>query len=347
MIYKKLGYSELPVSVLSFGTMTFGADTDETEAHAILDIAVERGVNLIDTAELYPVPAKPETAGRAEAYIGSWLRKRRGRDKVVIASKVVGPPEEGEATHIRPGHARLDYENIRVAIDGTLKRLGTDYVDVYQLHWPSRSTNYFERLNYSHRPHEDGVPIEETLEALDRIRAAGKIRFFGVCNETPWGILEYLRLARERGLPRPVSIQNPYNLLNRSFEIGLSEVAIRESVGLFAYSVLAFGLLSGKYFRPGAPQGKAMNEPYFDRYSRPRSIQAARSYVEIAQRYGLNPAHVAIQFVARQPFVTTTILGASRRAQLEENLAALDLDLPAELLAEIDATYMEYQCVAP
>ena len=348
MIYRELGRTGEKVSVLSLGTMTFSCDTDKREAFAILDCACDRGINLIDTAELYPVPPRADSVGNAERYFGEWLQRRGKRSKVLVATKAVGPAEPGEGNYIRGGQARLDRKNLEEAIDGSLSRLRTDYVDLYQLHWPDRSTNYFQRLNYKHDASETPVPIEETLEALDAIHKAGKVRFFGVSNETPWGLLEYLRVARERALPRIVSIQNPYNLLNRSFEVGLAEIAARERVGLLAYSTLAFGILAGKYFQPNPPPGKVMTMPhYFHRYSSPRAWEAARHYVAVARKYGVDPGSAALAFVVSQPFVTSAIVGASVRAQLEKNLEVLDTTLPPELVSEIDALYEHYQCVAP
>jgi len=348
MEYRRLGRTDIEVSALCLGTMTFGYDTPEEEAHRQLDRARDAGVNFIDTAELYPVPPEAERAGRTEAIIGAWLASRRARSDVVVATKIVGPPEPNEGGFIRGGDTDLDRQSIHAAIDASLKRLGTDYVDLYQLHWPSRPANYFGRLHYRHDPEAEAVPILETLEALGGLRRAGKIRAFGVSNETAWGVMEYLRLAERHDLPRAAGIQNPYNLLNRSFEVGLAEVAHREDVGLLAYSPTACGALTGKYLDdPDAPGKMVTMKDYFFRYRSERHGQAVRDYVALARAYGLDPAQMAIAFARSRPFVTSVIVGASSLGQLEENLAAADIALPDDLVAALDAAYARHQCVAP
>jgi len=247
MELRTLGRTGLQVSLIGLGTMTFGEQNTESDGHAQLDYAVDHGVNLIDTSEVYAVPPRAETYGSTERIIGTWLRRSGKRQNVVLCSKVAGPGRALGVTHVRGGGNRLDRRNIVEAIDDSLRRLQTDYLDLYQVHWPDRSTNFFGRLDYEHVEQEDAVPIEETLEVLSELVQAGKVRYIGVSNETPWGLHRYLQLAHQGGLARLVSIQNPYCLLNRSFEIGLAEIALRENVGLLAYSPLGFGMLTGKY----------------------------------------------------------------------------------------------------
>ena len=345
MEYRPLGDTGIQVSVICLGTMTWGEQNTETEAHAQLDAALAAGVNFIDTAELYPVPPRGETQGRTEEYIGSWLRRRRRRDDVILATKVAGPGDW--VSHIRGG-PRLDRAGVRSALEGSLRRLGTDYVDLYQVHWPARQTNFFGRLGYEHRAGADGVPIEETLAALGELVAEGRVRHVGISNETPWGLMRYLQAAREAGLPRVVSIQNPYSLLNRSFEVGLAEMAIRERTGLLAYSPLGFGVLSGKYLGGARPAGARLTLfSRFDRYSGAAGEQATAAYVALAREHGLDPAQMALAWVHRQPFVTSTIIGATDLAQLAANIASAELDLPPEVLAGIEAIHAAHPNPCP
>jgi len=315
--------------------MTWGEQNNEAEAFAQLDYALERGVNLIDTAELYAIPPRAETFGATERIIGRWLHARRCRARVVIASKVCGPTDW--CPHIRHGKARLNREQITAACDASLKRLRTDYIDLYQVHWPERKTNYFGRRGYRPEDDADATPIEETLDALGRLVEAGKVRCIGVSNETPWGVMRYLWHAERAGLPRIVSIQNPYNLLNRSFEVGLAEIAWRERVPLLAYSPLAFGVLSGKYLHGARPAGARLTLfPQYTRYSGETAQQASAAYVALAREFGLDPAQMALAFVLRQPFVASAIIGATSMTQLRSNLASIDVDLPDALIARLD-----------
>ncbi len=347
MDYRPLGRTGIRVSSLSLGTMTFGCDTDEAEAHRMLDLAVDRGVNHFDTAELYPVPPDAERAGAAETILGNWLAARGGRDRIVVATKVVGPPVPGEGAFIRGGRTGLDRASIRAAIEGSLRRLRTDHVDLYQLHWPARHANFFGRLNYRHEPDDEATPIRETLEALAGLVAEGKVRAIGLSNETPWGVMEFLRLAERHDLPRAAAIQNPYSLLNRSFEVGLAEMACREDVGLLAYSPTACGTLTGKYLDDPATPGKMVTmKHYFFRYAQPRCPTAIADYVAAARAFGIAPAKMAIAFARTRPFVTGVILGASNAGQLSENLDAHDTVLPEALIERIDALYDRHQCVA-
>ncbi|RLM25880.1 NADP(H)-dependent aldo-keto reductase [Brenneria alni] len=346
MLYHRIPHSSLEVSVLGLGTMTFGEQNSEAEAHAQLDHAIAAGVNLIDTAEMYPVPPRPETQGLTESYIGSWLKSRGGREKLVLASKVAGPVR-GNDSGIRSQQA-LDRKNIRDALDASLTRLNTDYLDLYQLHWPQRQTNCFGKLSYQYTDEKPAVTLLETLEALNEQVRAGKIRYIGVSNETPWGVMRYLHLAEKHDLPRIVSIQNPYSLLNRSFEVGLAEISQHEGVELLAYSALAFGTLTGKYLNGAKPAG-ARNTLFsrFVRYSAPHTEQAIAEYVALAQKYGLDPAQMALAFVRQQPFVATTLLGATSVEQLQTNLASLELALDKEILDELEAIHRRFTFPAP
>ncbi|MCG3201574.1 MAG: Protein tas [Gammaproteobacteria bacterium] len=342
----RLGGTDLQVSRICLGTMNWGEQNSESEAQAQLDYAVGQGINFIDTAELYPVPQRAETYGRTEEIIGRWLRARRNREQVVLATKICGRADW--VPWIRGSRRRLDRANIQKAVDCSLKRLKTDYIDLYQLHWPDRDTNYFGKLGYT--PGDDGeaVPIEETLCVLRDFVRIGKIRHVGVCNETPWGVMTALAAAARLGLPRLESIQNPYSLLNRTFEIGLAEIAHREQVGLLAYSPLGFGVLSGKYTGGTRPAGARLT--LFDRFRRyltPAGEAATLAYVALARRHGMEPAQLALAFVNSRPFLTSTIIGASRVEQLADNIASIDRTLSAEVLAEIEGIHQRHPNPCP
>lgn len=332
---RSLGDTGINVSRLCLGTMTFGEQNNEAEAHAQLDRAVEFGINFIDTAEMYPVPPMGETQGSTERYIGNWLKARGKREELVIATKVAGPGME----HIRGG-SRLTRAHIHQAIDTSLERLQTDYIDLYQLHWPDRNSNFFGKLGYKPDADEDATPLEETLSALKELVDAGKVRAIGLSNETAWGVMHSLRLADTLNLPRIASIQNPYNLLNRSFEVGLAEIAHRERVGLLAYSPLAFGVLSGKYLNGAQPaKGRLTLYERFKRYTSDIAEQASRAYVDIAHKHGLDPAQMALAFVNSRPFLTSNIIGATTMDQLESNLASEELVLDQATLDDIEAVH--------
>jgi aryl-alcohol dehydrogenase-like predicted oxidoreductase len=339
MRYRPLGRTGIRVSELCLGTMTFGEQNTEADAFEQLDRAVDVGINFIDTAEMYPVPPMAQTQGLTETYIGNWLAARGHRDQLILATKVAGPADW--MPHPRGAGGRLDRANIEAALDASLRRLRTDYVDLYQLHWPDRDTNYFGKLGYQHSEPDNSVPLLETLGVLDDLVKAGKIRHVGLSNETPWGTMHALALAKRHELPRVVSIQNPYNLLNRTFEIGLAEVAMREQCGLLAYSPLAFGMLTGKYQDGARPAGARLTlYARFDRYSNPQAIAATDRYMAIASRHGLDPSHMALAWVTNQPFVTSNIIGATSMAQLDVNLASADLTLSDEVIAEIEAAHV-------
>ncbi len=332
MKYHTLPHSSLEISKICLGTMTFGEQNSRKEAFDQLDYALERGVNFIDTAEMYPVPPKAKTQGLTEQYIGDWLSQSDKRHKVILATKVAGPRS---VPYIRDNMS-LDRKNIHLAIDDSLKRLQTDYIDLYQLHWPQRQTNCFGQLNYPYPETNEEVTLIETLEALNDLIKAGKIRHIGVSNETPWGVMTLLKLAEKHDLPRIVSIQNPYNLLNRSFEVGLSEISHHEGVELLAYSPLAFGCLSGKYLngqRPASARCTLFDR--FVRYFTASGIEATQAYVDLANKHGLDPAQMALAFVNQRPFVASNIIGATNLKQLKANIDSIDLTLSDELLKEL------------
>ncbi len=347
--YRQLGRSGIRVSAICLGTMTFGEQNTEAEGHQQLDYALDRGINFIDTAELYPIPPRRETQGRTETVIGNWLQKRNNRDQVILATKVVGPGRDW-LDYFRGGNNRLDRKNIEAAIEGSLRRLQTDYIDYYQVHWPDRQTNCFGRLGFDwpDRPEAGEVPIEETLTVLADLVKSGKVREIGVSNETPWGTMRYLCLAEEKGWPRIQGIQNPYSLLNRSFEVGLSEITYREQVGLLAYSPLGFGVLSGKYLHGRRPPGARLTRfPDYTRYSNPAAEAATEAYVKLAGEAGLDPAQMALAFVTSRPFTTSTIIGATTMDQLRTDIGSVDLQLDTALLKAIDEIHQRYSNPAP
>jgi aryl-alcohol dehydrogenase-like predicted oxidoreductase len=345
MHHRPLGRTGLQVSAVCLGTMTWGNQNTEAEAHAQLDLALDHGIDFIDTAEMYAVPPTAETYGKTETYIGTWLAARGRRDRIVLATKVVGPGSR--FPYVRDGNPRLDARNINAAVDASLKRLQTDYIDLYQLHWPDRNVNTFGQLGWAHQAEEEMIHPEETLEALAALIRAGKIRHVGLSNETPWGVMTFLQLAAARGLPRVASIQNPYSLLNRSFEVGLAEIAMREDCGLLAYAPLGAGMLTGKYLGGARPPGSRMvvfNQKL--RYDRPRGHQAVARYVEVARRHGLDPAQMAIAYVLSRPFTTAAIIGATSLAQLETDVASIEVTLGEAVLADLEAVHDElpYPC---
>lgn len=351
MLKQRLGDSELYVSPLCLGTMTWGEQNSEAEAHQQIDIATTAGINFFDTAEMYPVPPKADTQGITESHIGSWLKKNRQRDDIIIASKVAGPAPWLD--YFRPEMnsdygPKFDRQNIRSALEGSLKRLGTDYIDLYQLHWPDRNTNYFGKLGYQHNDNETHTPLFETLSVLSELVDEGKIRYIGISNETPWGLMSLLSLAQQKQLPKVVSIQNPYNLLNRSFEVGLAECAIRENVPLLAYSPLAFGVLSGKYLHGARPAGARLSLfDRFIRYSGNEADDAVIQYLALAEENNLSPVQMALAFVQQQRFAGSTIIGATSTEQLKENIASSALMLPPELIASIEKIHQAHPNPCP
>lgn len=346
MEYRKLGRTGIDVSLICLGSMTWGEQNSEADGHRQLDRALDAGVNFIDTAELYSVPANATTYGSTETIIGTWLAARKRRDRVILATKVAGPGDW--VSYMRDGRMGFDRRNIELAIDASLRRLQTDYVDLYQLHWPDRNTNFFGQLGYRHAPgQDDGTPIEETLRVLGDLVTGGKVRHIGLSNETPWGLMRFIDAAERLGLPRVVSIQNPYSLLNRSFEVGLAECALREDCGLLAYSPLGFGALSGKYLDGAPAEGRLTLFPQFDRYSSEQGVAATRAYVDLAHEHGLDPAQMALAYVNSRPFVSSNIIGATRMEQLEANLASTELVLSDEVLDGIEAIQRRFPNPCP
>jgi aryl-alcohol dehydrogenase-like predicted oxidoreductase len=347
MNQNQLGQTEIKVSELCLGTMTYGAQNSQQDAFAQLDYAQASGINFIDTAEMYSVPTSPDTYGRTEEIIGNWLEARMNREDVVLATKVAGP---SRIKHIRGGKARLDKENITSALEGSLKRLKTDYIDLYQLHWPDRKTNFFGSLAYEHDETANETPLEETLLVLADLVAEGKIRAIGLSNETAWGVMKCLQIADNLNLDssvRVASIQNPYSLLNRSFELNLAEVAHREQVSLLAYSPLAFGTLTGKYLNNPPTDARCSLFKEFKRYFTPSAIAATHKYAQLADQAGLSPARLALAFVNQQTFVTSNIIGATTMPQLKENIAALNDTLSVDVINEINRIHAEHTYPAP
>lgn len=346
MEYRRLGRTDLQVSLICLGTMTWGEQNTKAEAFEQMDYALDQGINFFDTAEMYAVPPRRETYGLTESYIGDWFAERKNRDKVILATKVVG--RAPHMTWIRDGGARLDRANIEAALDASLKRLKTDYVDLYQLHWPDRDAPRFGVREYRHGDDSEAAPIAETLQVLGDLVRAGKIRHVGLSNETPWGVMTFLRLAEQMGLPRMASVQNPYNLLNRIYELGLAEVSLREDCGLLAYSPLAAGTLTGKYLNGQLPAGtRRAIDSRRSRYDNPRADRATAAYVELARRHGLDPARMALAYVNSRSFVTANIIGATSMAQLKADVASVGVKLSQEILDAIEAIHWENPDPAP
>lgn len=345
MEYRRLGSSDLEVSAICLGTMTFGQQNSPAEAFSQLDRALDAGVNFIDTAEMYAVPTRAETCGASESIVGDWLAGQP-RDRIVLATKVAGPARS--LPWIRGGPPALDEHNISSAIEGSLKRLKTDYVDLYQLHWPERNQPMFGNWLYDPDKERECTPIRAQLETLAKLVEQGKVRHVGLSNEHPWGVMAFARLADEYRLPRVVSIQNAYNLLNRVFEYGLVEVCHREEVGLLAYSPLAFGHLTGKYLvNPAAPGRLTEFENFGQRYAKDTVQSAVQAYAEVARRHEVSLTGMSLAYLYRRWFVSSTIIGATTMAQLEENLAAWSLALTPECLADIEAVHLRYTNPAP
>ena len=338
MEYLPLGKTGIDVSKICLGTMTFGEQNTEAEGHEQLDYAVDQGINFIDTAELYAVPPRKETQGSTEKIVGTWLKKRKKRDDLILATKITGPGSH--VSYIRE-KTIFSKKEIFEAIDNSLIRLQTDYVDLYQLHWPARKTNFFGKLGYSHQPNDPwNDNFLEILEAMDSLIKEGKIRHFGVSNETPWGVMHLLNLAELHNLPRCASIQNPYSLLNRTFEIGLAEISIREHVSMLAYSPLAFGLLSGKYITgDDKPTSRVNQFKQLNRYNDDLSLQATKKYYDVAVKYGINMTKMALAYVNTRSFMTSNIIGATTMAQLIENIDSIKFTLEKEVIEEIEAIH--------
>ena len=349
MQLKSLANTGILVPEICLGTMTFGEQNTQAEAFQQLEYALDQGLFFWDTAEMYPVPPKPETQGATETILGNWIAQRGQRENLFIASKIAGPSQGG--SHIRDGQTRFTAQEIASAIDGSLKRLQSDYIDLYQLHWPQRPANFFGKLGYGNaeaQNEQEVTALEETLTALSDEIKKGRIRSIGLSNETPWGTLKFLHLAEKLGLEKFVSVQNPYSLLNRTYEIGMSEIAHYENVGLLAYSPLAFGYLTGK-FRHGARPANARVTLFsrFSRYSNLQSEWATEQYAQLAEQHGLTLTQLALAFIKQQFFVTSTIIGATNLDQLKENIQAFDIDLSAEVLQGIEDIHRQQPNPAP
>tara|TARA_Y100000591_G_C21774701_1_gene667567 strand:+ start:102 stop:1154 length:1053 start_codon:yes stop_codon:yes gene_type:complete len=343
MKYRKLGNTGIDVSVICLGTMTFGEQNSEAEGFEQMDYAFDRGVNFFDTAELYAVMPRKETYGKTEEIVGNWIQKRKNREKIILASKIASKSED-DLHWIRNGstHLGFDRKNIDEAIDNSLKRLKTDYIDLYQLHWPERKVPKFGVLDFEYDPHDEWTAIEDVLENLNRLVQAGKIRHVGLSNETPWGVMKFLQLSKERNLPRMVSIQNVYSLVNRVFDVANSEVSIRENCGLLAYSPLAGGRLSGKYIGNKKPKNARYTiwPRRFSRHHTKRGEIAIEAYFNLAKKYGLPPSLFANSFVNDRPFVTSNIIGATNMKQLKENIDSINITLSKEILREIENIHL-------
>jgi aryl-alcohol dehydrogenase-like predicted oxidoreductase len=335
MKYTTLPNTDIKISKICLGTMTFGEQNTEADGHAQMDYALEKGINFFDTAEMYSVPARQETYGSTEKIIGTWFKKSGRREEIILTSKIAGP--SASFGYMRD---KLDFspESITVALDQSLQRLQTEYIDLYQLHWPERKANFFGQRGFKvqHDPWEDN--IQSVLETLEGFVKQGKINHIGLSNETPWGVMRFLEESKYQNLPRIKTIQNPYSLLNRTFESGLAEICIRENVGLLAYSPMGFGVLSGKYLSGEIlPNARITKFPQYNRYNSEKCKEATRLYQEIANKNGLTLTEMALAFVTQQAFVTSTIIGATTMAQLKENIASIDVVLSDEIFKEIDA----------
>ncbi|HRH93705.1 MAG TPA: aldo/keto reductase [Candidatus Peribacteria bacterium] len=341
MEYTTLSTTDLRVSKICLGTMSYAAQVSESDAFVQMEYALGNGVNFWDTAEMYPIPVNPDLIGDTERIIGRWFKKTGKRKDVVLATKIAGP---SRFSYLRDGDQKLDRRNIARAIDDSLIKLQTDWIDLYQLHWPDRNVPMFGQRGYTHDPADKPTPIEETLSALGEAVKAGKIRHVGLSNETPWGVMEFLRIAKEKGYPRMVSIQNAYNLLNRHFETGLSEISHRENIGLLPYSPLGYGILGGRYFDGSFPQGGrfTLHPEFAVRYRTPQAEQAAKAYADLAKKHGLSLPTMALAFVNSRPFVTSNIIGASLLAQLKEDIASLNVTLSPDVLNGIEQIHEQW-----
>ena len=345
MDYTTIDHTDLKVSTLCLGTMTWGQQNTEVDGHQQMSYAVDQGINFFDTAEMYSIPPRKETYGSTEKIIGSWFKKTGLRDKVILASKIAGKADFSK--HIRDKTYTRD--SLTEAVNGSLSRLGTDYIDLYQLHWPERHTNFFGKRGYEHNIDnhwQDNIHL--ILDTLNDLIQSGKIRYVGLSNETPWGVMRYLNESEKNGFPKMATIQNPYSLLNRSFETGLAEMAIRENIKLLAYSPLAFGVLSGKYLNGQQPKNARLTLfPHYTRYNYPQVKEATRQYVNLAAEYDLSPAQMALAFVNSRSFVVSNIIGATSMEQLKENIASVGVTLPFEVIRNINQIHDSIPDPAP
>ena len=339
MKFKKLGNTDLDVSLICLGTMTWGTQNTEKDAFEQMDYSISQGVNFFDTAEIYSVPPTSDSYGKTEVMIGNWFEKRKNRDKIILASKVAGPG----CDWIRGGGNNFDEKKIGEAIDGSLKRLKTDYIDLYQLHWPERSTNFFGRRDYSYNNKEgEWNSFENILDALGKFIKSGKIRYIGMSNETPYGLSRYLEISKNKGAPRMMSVQNPYSLVNRTYEIGMSEISIRQKCGLLVYYPLAAGALSGKYRNGEMPKNSRMALfKGWERHLNPLAMRAYDEYYKLAKDFNLTMVQLAQSFVNSRPFVTSNIIGATTMEQLKENIDSVNIDFTDEMMERVDKIHNE------
>lgn len=346
MKYRKLGDTNIDVSVICLGTMTYGQQNDESEAHEQLNYAVEQGVNFIDTAELYAVPASEETHRLTEKYIGTWIKDRGDRDKIILGTKVTGPSGGLKWISENLGFSK---ERMVDALERSLTTLQTDYIDLYQLHWPERKSNMFGQRGYTHHADDNWEEnFDEVVDTLNEFKRAGKIRHYGISNETSWGAMRWQAACDKKGYSRMVTIQNPFNLLNRLYEVNLAEVSIREKCGLIAYSPMGFGTLSGKYVRKeDKPEHRVNQFPNYSRYSSAQCIEATKRYMAIAEKYEIPMAQFSLAFVNTRDFLTANIIGATTMDQLKENIASIDVDITPEILKEINAVQADIPNPAP
>ena len=334
MKFKKLGTTDLDVSLICLGTMTWGTQNTEKDAFEQMDYSIDKGINFFDTAELYSVPPNSDSYGKTEAMIGNWFEKRKNREKIILATKIAGPG----CNWIRGGGNNFNEKIIGEAINGSLKRLKTDYIDLYQLHWPERSTNFFGKRDYTVDSEEgEWNSFESVLKALEKFIKSGKIRYIGMSNETPYGLSKYIELAKNKNLPRMMSVQNPYNLVNRTYEIGMSEISIREKCGLLVYYPLATGALSGKYRKGQMPKNsrQALFKGW-ERHLNPLAMKAYEEYYKLAKEYDMTMAQLAQAFVNTRPFVTSNIIGATTMDQLKENIDSVNIELSHEIIERIN-----------
>ena len=346
MKMNKIAGMENLVSEVCLGTMTFGEQNNEAQSHQILDLALERGINFYDTAEMYPIPPKADTFNRTEKIIGEWDNFHKNREKIIMATKVIGPSQM--MNWIRGGSLKLDQKNIFSACEGSLQRLKTDYIDLYQIHWPARSTNFFGQRGFVEPKKENTTPIKETLEALALLIEQGKIKAIGLSNETPWGIMSFLSAAKEYNLPVVSCVQNPYSLLNRTFEIGCSEISHREGVKLLSYSPMGFGVLSGKYLeQKDTPNCRLNRFSQYNRYSNPQAIEATKRYLSLAKSLGLSLTQLSLAFCFSRPFMGSTIIGATTLDQLKENIQATEVDFTDEMNQLVNEIHQEIPNPSP
>ncbi len=345
MKYNKLGSSDLKVSTICLGTMTFGEQNSEKDGHEQLNFAIDQGINFIDTAEMYPVPGKKETQGETERIIGTWLKDQK-REDLIISSKIIGPAAWNSYMRGGPDYSE---EQLNEAVNGSLSRLQTDYIDVYQLHWPERKTNFFGELGYKHDADDDWEDnIQEVLTSLKGLVESGKIKYIGISNETAWGAMKFLHYADKVGLPKIIVVQNPYSLLNRTYEVGMAEMSMRENVGLLAYSPLAFGMLTGKYRKTKTPENARLTLfPRMARYSGDLSFEAVEKYAAIAEKNNLSLAQMSLAFINSREFLGANIIGATTMGQLKENIGSIDVNLSEEVLKEIEAVHQLIPNPAP